>query len=104
MASAWLSPSRSPSTHTHLPYEFLDSLVDVILAKVELGGHALGLVCESHAALGSGVEGALELDVLLGSGADFRLLEDERISEGQAWWGDAPMLVGLDEDFADGGR
>lgn len=56
--------------HTHLPYEFLDGLVDGIVAKVKLGGDLLGLVGESHAALVVSVEGADELDVLFWFGAD----------------------------------
>jgi hypothetical protein len=85
---------------THLPYELVDSLVDGILLKVELGGYALRLVSESHAALGSGVEGAFELDVLHGLWADWWLVEDEGVPEGDSWGRRAPKL-GLVEDFAD---
>jgi hypothetical protein len=72
-----LSTCPGPLTaHTHLADELVDGLVDGILAKVELGSDAPGLVGESHAALGSGVEGAFELDVLRGFWADRLLLED----------------------------
>ena len=60
--------------HTHLPYEFLDGLVDGIVAKVKFGGDLLGLVGESHAALVVSVEGTDELDVLLWFGADWGFL------------------------------
>jgi hypothetical protein len=84
---------------THFPYELLDGLVDGILFEREFGGDPLCLVCECHAALGSGVEGTLELDVLLRLRADWRLLEDDGIAEGDARGGDAPML-GTGEEFA----
>jgi hypothetical protein len=91
---------RVSSARTHLAYELLDSLVDGILVKVELGGHALGLVCESHAALRLGVERALEFDLLFRLRTDLRLLEDEGVAESDAWRGDSPMLR-LREELSD---
>jgi hypothetical protein len=83
-------PAGCPA-HTHLAYKLIDGLVDGILAKVKLGGDALRLISKCHAALGSGVEGASELDVLL---------EDNGVRRRGVWGRDAPML-GPVEDFAD---
>ena len=77
-----LFPTGAVSVPTHFPYELLDSLVDGIVAKVKLGGHLLGLVCESHAAFVVSVEGANEFDVLLGLGTDGGILEDNGAPEG----------------------
>lgn len=77
-------PAQRAAVRTHFPDEFLDSLVDGIVAKVKLGGDLLGLVGESHAALVVSVEGADELDVLLGPGADGGILGDNGAPEGYA--------------------
>ena len=47
--------------HTHLPYKLLDGAVDGIGAEFKLGGDALRLLCEGHAALGVCVESASRL-------------------------------------------
>jgi hypothetical protein len=90
--SAWL-----PRARTHLPDELFHGLVQAIVGKVELGGDALCLVCESHAALWVGVEGACELDDLLGFGADWGFVEEDGVAEGKAWGGDVPMVVLCEE-------
>jgi hypothetical protein len=89
--------------HTHLPDELLDGLVDRILLKVKLRSHPLGLVGECHAARWSGVEGAFEFDALLGLRADWLLLENEGVPEGDAGGGDTPIL-GPIEDFVERAR
>lgn len=93
--SAWL-----PRARTHLPDELLHCLVQAIVGEVELGGDALCLLCESHAALWVGVEGAFELDDLLGFGADWGFVEEDGVAEGKAWGGDVPMVV-LGEEAQD---
>ena len=96
--SAWL-----PRARTHLPDELLHCLVQAIVGEVELGGDALCLLCESHAALRVGVEGAFELDDLLGFGADWGFVEEDGVAEGKAWGGDVPMVV-LGEEAQDWDR
>ena len=93
--SAWL-----PRARTHLPDELPHCLVQAIVGEVELGGDALCLLCESHAALRVGVEGAFELDDLLGFGADWGFVEEDGVAEGKAWGGDVPMVV-LGEEAQD---
>lgn len=70
--------------HTHLADELADSLVEGIVAKVKLGSNLLGAIGERHAALVLGVEGADKLDVRLGVGADWGLVESKRGLEGGA--------------------
>jgi hypothetical protein len=60
--------------HTHLPNKLLDGLVDGIVVEVELGGDALRLLCECHAALMLGVESTDEFDLRFGLRADSRFL------------------------------
>jgi hypothetical protein len=83
--------------HTHLPDELLHRLVHTIIAELELRGNPLGLVGESHAALGVGSEGALELDYLLRLRTDLGFGEEYGVAESDAWGADGPMLVFSEE-------
>ena len=90
-------PLCSPRAHTHLPDEFLDRFVQGIVAEIELRGDPLCLLGESHAALGMGVEGAFELDYLLGLWADLGLVEEYGVAESDAWGADVPKPVSGEE-------
>lgn len=87
---------------THLPYELLDSLVDSILPKVKLRGYPFRLVCECHAAFGSSVESALELELLSVFWLALLFVEDEGIPQCEAWRGYVPMLR-VRQELADRG-
>ena len=95
--------SASQSRHcalqarTHLPDELLHGLVHAIVAELELRGYPLGLLGESHAALGVGSEGALEFDYLLELRADLGFGEEYGVAESDAWGADGPMLVFSEE-------
>ena len=70
---------------THLPYELLHGLLDRIVAELKFGGDTLCLLCESHAAPVFCIEGTDKFDLLLRFRTDWRLLEDDRVSKGDAW-------------------
>lgn len=77
--------------HTHLPDELLDSLVNGIGGEVELGSDPLCLLCEGHAALGSGIEGANKFNLRNWLGASLWFLKDDWIAESDGWglvWGE----------------
>ena len=91
--SGSVAPQRYCRVHTHFPDELLHRFVQTIVGEVELRGDPLCLVGESHAALGMGVEGAFELDSLLGFRADLGLVEEYGVAESNAWRADVPTLV-----------
>jgi len=57
---------------THLPYEFLDGLVDGIGPELEFRGDPLCLLCQCHAAHSVRVECTGEVDLGGGLGTDGR--------------------------------
>ena len=88
---------RPASRHTHLPYEFLDGLVDGIRAKVELGGDAPGLLCQCHAALRICVEGNGRIGSDGRFGADQRFFIEGRLAGRSGRGGSVPMVVCAEE-------